>query len=361
MSTEVWILGGTGRSGRAVAGELVRRGVTPVLVGRDAARLTATAAEYGAARTVVAGTVAEMATEIRRRQPAVVINTIGPFTTTAAPIIQACLPGSHYIDLANDLAALTVVFGFDTAATAAGRTLVTGAGFGVTATESVVVKLCENRPAPDSVRVNMVPSLGMEAGTVGEALAATLLDGLPGVPGGGRYDGRRYLNGRLVKSRIGSDRENLRLPDGTHVTTASIPLGELMAAHHASGAPTVTSASSEFPSSPLIRAVLPIATALLTITPIRTYAKRKLATTKTPARPRPRPHSWGHARLHWNDGTTLEGWLKLGDAQTFTGAIPAELAHRLLTTPAKPGSHTPAALYGPTLAEACGAEYLITT
>ena len=39
MGTEVWILGGTGRSGRAIAAELVSRGITPVLVGRDAARL----------------------------------------------------------------------------------------------------------------------------------------------------------------------------------------------------------------------------------------------------------------------------------------------------------------------------------
>ena len=39
MGTGVWILGGTGRSGRAIAAELVSRGITPVLVGRDAARL----------------------------------------------------------------------------------------------------------------------------------------------------------------------------------------------------------------------------------------------------------------------------------------------------------------------------------
>jgi short subunit dehydrogenase-like uncharacterized protein len=35
LESEVWILGGTGRSGRAIAAELLSRGVTPVLVGRD--------------------------------------------------------------------------------------------------------------------------------------------------------------------------------------------------------------------------------------------------------------------------------------------------------------------------------------
>jgi short subunit dehydrogenase-like uncharacterized protein len=161
MSTEVWILGGTGRSARAIAAELVSRGVTPVLVGRDATRLAAAA---GAGRTVVAGSVEAMVAEIRRQQPAVVINTVGPFTETAKPIIQACLPGSHYVDLANDVAAVSTVLGLHEAAAAADRSLVTGAGFGVTATESVVVKLCEGRPAPSRVRVDMVPSLESEEG-----------------------------------------------------------------------------------------------------------------------------------------------------------------------------------------------------
>jgi short subunit dehydrogenase-like uncharacterized protein len=149
METEVWILGGTGRSARAIAAELVSRGIAPVLVGRDAARLTEAAAPAGAAgrRTVAAGSVEAMAAEIRRQQPAVVINTIGPFTATAPPVVGACLEGSEYVDLANDVAAVSALLGMDGAAAAAGRTLVTGGGFGVTATESVVVKLCEGRPA----------------------------------------------------------------------------------------------------------------------------------------------------------------------------------------------------------------------
>ena len=351
MSTEVWILGGAGRSGRAIAAELVRRGVAPVLVGRDTTRLAAAAA---GGRTVVAGSIADMTTEIRRQRPAVVINTIGPFTETAPPIIAA---GSHYVDLANDVAAVTAVLGRHEATE--GRTLVTGAGFGVTATESVVVKLCEDRPAPARVRVDMVPSLASEDGVVGAALAATILDGLPGVEGGGRYDGRRYEGGRLVRARLGGDVAHLTLPDGVTVTTASIPLGELIAAQRASGAPAVVAASSEAPSSPVARAVLPLATALLAIGPVRAFAKRRLAQVKIKGKERPREYSWGHARLQWADGTTREGWLRLGDAQTFTGAVPAEVARRLLAGEGRPGAYTPAALFGSSLAESCGGEYLI--
>jgi short subunit dehydrogenase-like uncharacterized protein len=358
MGTEVWILGGTGRSAAAIATELVSRGITPTLVGRDESRLKAAAARFGDGRMVVAGTVEAMATEIRRQQPAVVINTVGPFSATAAPIVSACLPGSHYVDLANDVAAVSTLLGMTEAAAAAGRTLVTGAGVGVTATESVVVKLCADRPVPAYIRVDMVPSLATEAGVLGEALAASILDGIPGVEGGGRFEGRRYQDGRLVRARLGSGIEHLTLPDGSKVTTASMPLGELLAAQRASGAPSVDAASSEAPSSLVARALLPLGTALLAIGPVRRFAIRRLAQLKLKARERPREHSWGHARVEWADGTVREGWLRLGDAQTYTGAVPAEVAQRLLAGEGRPGAYTPAALFGTSLAESCGGEYM---
>ncbi|MEV4709287.1 hypothetical protein [Actinoplanes sp. NPDC049316] len=354
--TEVWILGGAGRSGRAIATALRERGISPVRVGRDAGRLAAVA---GGDRTVVAASVEAVAAEIRRQRPAVVVSTIGPFTETAAELVRACLPASHYVDLANDLAAVSATLGRGEEVAAAGRTVVTGAGFGVTATESVVVRLCEGRAAAQCVRVDMIPSLAMDAGVVGEALAGTLLEGLPGVEGGRRFQGRRYREGRMVAARLAGDATRLTLPDGSAVTTASMPLGELIAAQRASGAPDVVAASSEAPSSPLVRAVLPPATALLAIGPVRSFARRRLATMRVAARPRPREHSWGHAVVTWADGTKREGWLRLGEAQAWTGAVPAEVARRLLAGKGRPGAFTPAALFGPSLAESCGGEYLI--
>ncbi len=360
MQSEVWILGGNGRSGRAIAAELVSRGISPVLVGRDAARLKDAAARVGDGRIVIAGSAESIGTEIRRQRPAVVINTIGPFTATAVPIARACLAGSDYIDLANDVATVLATLGLSGVAADAGRTVVTGAGFGVTASESVVVKLCQGHPAPARVRVDMIPSLATEAGVIGEALAGTILSGLPGVEGGGRYAGRRYSGGRLVAARIGADVAHLTLPDGGQVTTAGIPLGELVAAQRASGAPSVVSASSETPSSPAARALLPLATALLTYGPVRNFAQSRLARVKLKARERPRPYSWGHACLEWADGTTQEGWLRVGDAQAFTGMVPAEVARRLQAGEGRPGAFTPAALFGPSLALACGGEYMAT-
>lgn len=351
VGNEVWVLGSTGRSGREVAAQLVRRGISPVLVGRDSARLADVAAQVGNATTLVSASLDEAAEQIRRRQPAVVINTVGPFAATAMPLVRACLPTTHYVDLANDISAISALLEVDGEAAATGRTLVSGAGFGVAATESIVVRLCRQRPPAASVRVDMVPSIGIEQGTVGEALAATLIDGVAGVRRGRREDAR--------PARLGSAVRSLTLPDGARVRTASMPLGEFVAARRASGAPSVISASSEAPTSLPVRALLPLGTALLRIPALRAFATRRLAQVRLRARERPREHSWGHAHVRWPDGTTREGWLRLGDAQIFTGAVAAEVAHRLLTGKGRPGAHTPAALFGPSLVEACGGEYVI--
>jgi hypothetical protein len=162
-----------------------------------------------------------------------------------------------------------------------------------------------------------------------------------------------------VAARLGGDVTHLTLPDGARVTTASIPLGELVAAQRASGAPSVVAASSEMPSSRVARAVLPLAGTLLAVGPVRNFAKSRLARVKLKARARPRPYSWGHARVEWADGSIREGWLRVGDAQVFTGAVPAEVARRLLAGEGRPGAFTPAALFGPSLALACGGEYVI--
>jgi hypothetical protein len=84
----------------------------------------------------------------------------------------------------------------------------------------------------------------------------------------------------------------------------------------------------------------------------------------TPARPdllhRARPLSdlTRHLRLEWADGTVREGWLRVRDAQGFTGAVPAEAAGRLLAGAGRPGAYTPGALFGSGLTLACGGEYV---
>ncbi len=347
MSAEIWVLGATGRSGRGIARRLRETGHTVVLAGRDPQRLESMAAELGGA-AVVSGSLESLLDQVAAAAPAVVVNTVGPFARTSAQAIAACPPGTHYLDIGNELPGVQAVLDGHQRAVDNGSTVVTGAGFGVLATESAVLHLCAGRPAPARIRVDAIPALATDAGVVGAALAGSMLDGAPD-------GGRRVEHGRLVRFPVAGARQQLSTPAGDTVTTAALPTGDLLAAWRASKAPSVLSATSAVPSGPAVRAGFPALSLLMRWSALRRFAIARVA--RFPIRASERStDSWGHARAEWDDGTTADAWLRLGDAQHFTEMACAEIARRLLAG-SSPGAYTPAALFGPSLATDLGAQF----
>jgi short subunit dehydrogenase-like uncharacterized protein len=352
---EVWILGATGRIGAAVARRLSAAGVPIALVGRSYERLVKAQADLGkdhGVRVVVADSLASTVVQIGRERPAVVINTVGSYADTAVSIARACMPGGHYLDLAADLVAIPRLLDLDAEAIAARSTLVTGAGFGVLATEAVVAKLCEGHPTPSHVHVDALSSVATDSGVMGEALAATVVDVIT-------TGGRRFQGGFMVKTPLGSDVQTHELPDGQTIKSASAPSGELLAAQRASGAPNVTVTTGLAPTSPVVRAALPMMAALLSIPTVRRMAIRQMAKIPFKAAPRPRTHSWGHATVNWPDGTRRDGWLRCDDGMDFTADVAALIATRLAHGEGRPGAYTPAVVFGPDLATSAGGTFLL--
>ena len=356
MSAELWILGAAGRTGSGVARNLTKRGLKLVLVGRDEGRLQALSRALSTeSRVVVAKTLDETLEVLRRgaAPPAVVVNTTGPFAQTAPAVIRACPNGTHYVDLSNELLGVVDLLAMNDEASASGKCLVTGAGYGFVSTESVVRRLCEGRPTPDRVRVDAIPYIGGSGVALGEALAASIVDSLAA-------GGREYRDGQLVPARPASHPEKLTLPDGSNVVTASGPTGDLEAARRASNAPFVVAGSSELPTGAMARMVIPMMSALMRWKPMRDFSVRQFAQVKAPAATHGRTSSLGHARVEWSDGTTREGWLRAGEGMDFTCAVLAEVAARLANGGARPGAFTPCELFGAELAEAAGAQISIT-
>jgi short subunit dehydrogenase-like uncharacterized protein len=331
---EVWILGANGRSGRAVAAALIAKQVVPVLVGRDELALRKLATSLGGnPRVVVAGSIESIGAAMQQSGPVVVFNTIGPFSKTAAAVIRASAKGSHYLDLSNELPAINDVLAMHEEAVSAGRCLVAGAGWGVLACESVVLKLCENKPGAERVRV-------------------AILDGIPN-------GFSRYEQGKLVPVGAGLDYEELTLPDGSKAKTAGAPVGDLEAARRASQAPFVVAASSMAPHGVAVRIAMPMVQALRSIGAVRRFAERRLAAVEVKPHVGPPKPSWAHARIQWKDGTVREGFLRAGDAMDFTVNVATEVASRLARGEGKPGAYTPGALFGAGLAEACGGSFIL--
>ena len=350
MTGEIWVLGATGRVGREAVERLQQAGAEVVVAGRNRERLTQVSPH---SRTVT-GSFDEVCARLSTEAPTVVINTVGPFAITAAQVARACPPGTHYVDVANELSAFEQLHGMDQEAAATGRTVVSGAGFGVLATESILLHLLAGEERPSRVRVDAIASVATEPGSLGEALAATIVHAL--VDGG-----REVRRGRLVHTRAGGAAERLTTPDGDVVTTASLGGGDLFAAWQASRAPSVIGTSALVPANPAVRAVLPVIGAVLRLPGLTGLATQQLARiTTTTAKERPRRSSWGRAGVEWPSGRVREGWLRTGEAMAFTAAAVTEVAQRLARGEARPGAFTPARLFGPDVALAAGAEFVVT-
>src|SRR5258706_10308259 len=124
------VFGATGHTGRFVVAELRQRGWTPILSGRDSAKLNALGARHGL--PVRLASIDDPASLDRAMAgAAAVINCAGPFLDTATPVIEAALRARiHYLDVAAEQAAARAAFEqFSDAAQSAGVTIVPSMGF----------------------------------------------------------------------------------------------------------------------------------------------------------------------------------------------------------------------------------------
>ena len=100
MSPRVMVHGASGHTGRFVVRELLRRGVVPVLAGRDADRLRASTPPGAVAEVRVVDLLDPVALGVAMRDIDVVVNCAGPFLDTALPLARAAVvAGAHYLDV----------------------------------------------------------------------------------------------------------------------------------------------------------------------------------------------------------------------------------------------------------------------
>jgi hypothetical protein len=97
---DVAVFGATGHTGRFVVAELMRRGITPVAVARDRAKLAASELANRGGQTRAASIDDPGSLDRAFGDVAAVINCAGPFLDTADAVAAAALrAGAHYLDI----------------------------------------------------------------------------------------------------------------------------------------------------------------------------------------------------------------------------------------------------------------------
>jgi saccharopine dehydrogenase-like protein len=111
MERYVLVYGAYGHTGRFVVTELVRRGLTPILSGRDSARLGEMAARFPGleARQASVDDAGSLANAVRGTE--LVVNCAGPFLDTGVPVAAAAVrAGAHYLDVTAEQGAVQQVY-----------------------------------------------------------------------------------------------------------------------------------------------------------------------------------------------------------------------------------------------------------
>lgn len=143
-------------------------------------------------------------------------------------------------------------------------------GLGCWRPGSVLLRLCAGRPPASRVRVDAMAAIALDAGVVGPALAATIVEVVS-------FGGREVRDGRLVPARSAAHPVQLTSPDGDVLRTGSGASGELLAAWRASNADSVVAASTAAPSNPVVRAMLPALSALFRVPGVSRFAVGRIA------------------------------------------------------------------------------------
>ncbi|HEY0934551.1 MAG TPA: saccharopine dehydrogenase NADP-binding domain-containing protein [Trebonia sp.] len=111
METSVLVYGAYGHTGRFVVAQLLSQGLTPVLSGRDPARLAALAGRLPGLDVRPATVDDSRSLRNAARGAGLVVNCAGPFLDTAVPVAAAAVrAGAHYLDVTAEQAAAQAVY-----------------------------------------------------------------------------------------------------------------------------------------------------------------------------------------------------------------------------------------------------------
>jgi short subunit dehydrogenase-like uncharacterized protein len=336
MPTRWLLYGATGYTGELIARAAVKRGLSPVLAGRTAARVTALAGEL---RLEARSFAVENTTAVvdGMRGIGLVLNCAGPFSATASRMLQACFAThSHYLDITGEIDVFERAQRHASTAQHTRVVVCPGVGFDVVPTDCLAAKL--KSVLPDATHL----ALGFDAGGgPSRGTAKTMIEGLA-------TGGRVRSDGHLISVPLGFRTREIDFGAGIK-KAVTIPWGDLSTAAWTTG---IENIETYIPSSP--RAIERLQRverwrSLMATRPAQWWLKR--AAHRAPAGPSEgvraatRTYVWGEARNP--AGTVRTARVATANGYTLTMEAALAIVRRVLDTPPAPNYYTPSQIMGP--------------
>ncbi len=340
-----WILyGANGYTGRLVAREAVRRGLSPVLAGRDAAAVGALADELGLeARAFPLTDPGSLRAHLAGA--AAVLHCAGPFAATSRPMMTACIDtGTSYLDITGEIEVFEQVLARAEAARRAEVAMVPGVGFDVVPTDCLAARLAAALPGATHLQLAFV-NLG---GGTSRGTARTALRHLPAA-------GAERRDGRIVPLPAAHEAIEIEVPLPGGETAprwvVSIPWGDVATAWHSTGIPNIRTYVGMHPRTirrlRRWRFLLP----LTALGPVRraleAALERRFAAAAGPdaeTRRRARVAVWG--RVRDGAGGSATATLLTPEGYELTARSSVECVRRVLAGEVPHGAWTPSQAFG---------------
>jgi short subunit dehydrogenase-like uncharacterized protein len=340
--TRLLVYGATGYTGELVAREAVRRGLEPVLGGRNAETVAALARTLGTeGRSASLDDEASLAAMLA--DVGVVLHCAGPFSATSAPMVRACLrAGAHYVDITGEIDVLEAVHARDAEARAARVVLCPAAGFDVVPTDCLAARL--QQELPDAT------ALALGFASAGRPSRGTLKTSIENLARGGRIRSA----GRIVPVAHAFRERDIDFGDGVR-SAVTIPWGDVSTAFHTTGIGNIEAyIAMARPGIANLRRLNTFG-GLLRVGFVRALLER--IATRGPAGPDAATRA-ATAMLVWGEvqapsGRRVAGRLRVANGYDVTVHASLAIVARLLAgvAPAQCGHRTPSQLMGSGFAE----------
>ena len=333
--SRILIYGANGYTGALIAEEAARRGLKPILGGRNRDALEELSRQLKLTRRVFE--LRDGAEVLRNLEGVdVVLNCAGPFAATTAPLLEGCIAQKvHYLDITGEIDVFEQCHHEHSRARHAGIVVAPGVGFDVVPTDSLAAML--KRKLPDANEL----VLAFEAG--GGPSPGTARTSVAGLARGGRV--RR--NGELVEVPLAwKVREFER--DGKRRSAMTIPWGDVYTAFVSTEIPNIETYMAVSPKTisrtRWMRQIQP----LLTLDVVRRFFEaRAVDRARGPdaaLRASTGCYVWGEAR----NAAGREEKLALTTPNGYTLTVNAALGilEHVLHTSVEGGYYTPSQLVG---------------
>ena len=331
-----WLLyGANGYTGQLIAKEAKRRGLQPVLAGRNKEGIVAIAAETGF-DSLVFDLDDTAALNEALKGVSVVLHCAGPFSATSQDMIDACLKNScHYLDITGEISVFANAHKQSEEARHADIVLMPGVGFDVVPTDCLAATLVKALPAATTITLAFESGSHMSPGT-----AKTSIEGLAG---GGcvRQDGKLKWVPLAWKTR------EIRFKHGKRLTV-TIPWGDVFTAYISTGVPDIECYVAAPPSSILRMKRMRMLKPLLSMQWVQNMMKRRID--KSVSGPEYKQRQTSQMQL-WCEVTTADGRHESATMTTPNGydvTVTASLGivEYLMENDVEGGFYTPSLLMG---------------